>query len=196
MAAPALEAQSASMRRCGRSLLLSVSLTAERGELLALCGSEGSGTGTLLHLLSGHLVADSGRVLVDGRERLARHRLTGPDPRRLAHGPDEASAMLADPGGASVLLCEQPTLGLAEPDAHTLLATARRAADDGAAVVLTADVPDLVARHASTLALFVAGRLLSWAAPPVALAPALHILGPGDLAPSGARTRSILTSSS
>ena len=75
MPVPALEAQDVSMRRCGRSLVQRVSLTADRGELLALCGPEGSGTRTLLHLLSGHLLADAGRVLVDGRERGPRRRV-------------------------------------------------------------------------------------------------------------------------
>jgi ABC-type hemin transport system ATPase subunit len=182
------------MRRCGRSLVLRVSLTADRRELLALCGPEGSGTRTLLHLLSGHLVADAGRVLVDGRERRPRDGLRRADPRRLAHGPEEARAVLADPGDASVLLLERPLRGLDEPAAHTLLAQARRVADDGVAVVLTADGPELVARHATTLALFVAGRLLSWGAPPVALVPALHILAAGGLAPTGVHARPAVSS--
>jgi hypothetical protein len=63
-------------------------------------------------------------------------------------------------------------------------------------VVLTADAPDLVARHATTLALYVAGRLLSWGAPPVALVPAVHILAAGGLAPTSAHPRPIVTSSS
>ena len=46
--------------------------------------------------------------------------------------------------------------------------------------MLTVDEPDTVAAHATTLALFVAGRLLSWGAPPVALVPALHILRAGQ----------------
>lgn len=185
MPAPALEAQDVSMRRCGRSLVQRVSITAARGELLALCGPEGSGTRTLLHLLSGHLVADAGRVLVDGRERGPRHRsdlldARRPDPRHLAYGPEESAALLAAPGDVSVLLLERPTAGLDAADAHALLTFARHRADDGLAVVLTADGPDPVAAHATTLALFVAGRLLSWGAPPVALVPALHILRAGQ----------------
>jgi ABC-type hemin transport system ATPase subunit len=167
------------MRRCGRSLVQRVSLTAARGELLALCGPEGSGTRTLLHLLSGHLLPDAGRILVDGRVRTS-----GPDPRRMAYGPDDARALLADPGDASVLLLERPVLGLSDTDAHSLLAGARRVAEGGTAVVLTADVPDCVAVHASTLALFVAGRLLSWGTPAVALVPALHLLGAGGFLPA------------
>jgi ABC-type hemin transport system ATPase subunit len=181
---PALEAQDVSMRRCGRSLLQRVSITAERGELLVLCGPEGSGTRTLLHLLSGHLQADAGRVLVDGRERTPRRRSDlldsrRPDPRHLASGPGESTALLARPEPASVLLLERPTAGLDRGDRQRLLEAARRCADAGCAVVLTADAPDHVAAHATTLAVFVAGRLLSWAAPSVALVPALQILGTG-----------------
>ena len=75
-----------------------------------------------------------------------------------------------------MLLLERPTAGLDAADADALLTAARRRADEGVAVVLTVDEPDAVAAHATTLALFVAGRLLSWGAPPVALVPALHIL--------------------
>jgi ABC-type multidrug transport system ATPase subunit len=195
MTAPALEAHDVSMRRCGRSLVLRVSLTADRGELLVLCGPEGSGTRTLLHLLSGHLLADAGRILVDGRERSPLHPSVRPDPRRLAYGSEEATALLADPGDASVLLFERPTVGLDPHDARALLTAARRRADAGAAVVVTADAPDDVAVHATTLALFVAGRLLSWGAPPVALVPALHILGAGGLLHGAGQAGSIITSS-
>jgi ABC-type hemin transport system ATPase subunit len=202
---PALEAQDVSMRRCGRSLVQRVSITADRGELLALCGPEGSGTRTLLHLLSGHLQTDAGRVLVDGRERTPRRRsdlldARRPDPRRLACGPEESFALLRGSDEASVLLLERPTVGLDGDDAHALLAEARRRADEGCAVVLTVDAPDAVTVHATTLALFVAGRLLSWGAPPVALVPALHILGAGGLLPTEpfrptAQVGSIITSS-
>jgi ABC-type hemin transport system ATPase subunit len=197
---PAVEARDVSMRRCGRSLVQRVSITADRGELLVLCGPEGSGTRTLLHLLSGHLQADAGRVLVDGRERAPRRRSgfldSGrPDPRRLAQGPEEASATLVSAGDGSVLLLERPTVGLAADDARVLLESARRRADDGCAVVLTVDAPDDAAPHATTLALFVAGRLLSWGAPPVALVPALHILGAGPLTCGSGQAGSIMTSS-
>jgi ABC-type hemin transport system ATPase subunit len=192
--APALEAQDVSMRRCGRSLVQRVSLTADRGEVLVLCGPEGSGTRTMLHLLSGHLFADAGRVLVDGRERGPRRRSVQPDPRQLAYGPEESTALLDDRGRASVLLLERPTAGLDGDDARALMVRARRFADEGVAVVLTADGPEHVAALATTLALFVAGRLLSWGAPPVALVPALHILGAGGLVPAG-QAGSIITSS-
>ncbi len=195
MFVPALEAQDVSMRRCGRSLVQRVSITADRGELLALCGPEGSGTRTLLHLLSGHLLVDAGRVLVDGRERGPRRHSLHPDPRRLASGPEETAALLADPGDASVVLLERPTEGLDDTDARLLLARARARADDGLAVVLTSDGPERVAAHATTLAVFVAGRMLSWGAPPVALVPALHILGASGLLRDTGQAGSIITSS-
>jgi ABC-type uncharacterized transport system ATPase subunit len=97
---------------------------------------------------------------------------------------------LADPGHASVLLLERPTAGLDNSAAHELFARARRRACDGAAVVVSADGPELVAAHATTVAVFVAGRLLSWGAPPVALVPAVHILSAGSVQPG-----SIMTSS-
>ena len=205
MPVPALEAQDVSMRRCGRSLVQRVSITADRGELLVLCGPEGSGTRTLLHLLSGHLQSDAGRVLVDGRERTPRRRADfldarRPDPRHLAYGPEESAALLTAPGDQTVILLERPTAGLDVDDCDALLAAARRRADEGCAVVLTADAPDDVLAHATTLALFVAGRLLSWGAPPVALVPALHILGAGGMLPSerfdrAGQAGSIITSS-
>jgi ABC-type hemin transport system ATPase subunit len=197
---PAVEAQDVSMRRCGRSLVQRVSITADRGELLVLCGPEGSGTRTLLHLLSGHLQADAGRVLVDGRERAPRRRsgfldTRRPDPRRLAHGAEEAAALLSSPGAGSVLLLERPTAGLDADDARALVEVARRRAEEDCAVVLTVDAPDDVAPYATTMALFVAGRLLSWGAPPVALVPALHILGTGALGTGAGQAGSIMTSS-
>jgi ABC-type uncharacterized transport system ATPase subunit len=88
--------------------------------------------------------------------------------------------VLAAPDDGSVLLLERPTAGLDRADTDALLTATRRRADEGAAVVLTIDEPDAVAAHATTLALFVAGRLLTWGAPPVALVPALHILRAGQ----------------
>jgi ABC-type multidrug transport system ATPase subunit len=191
----ALEARGVSMRRGGRSLVQRVSLSAERGEFLALCGTEGSGTRTVLHLLSGHLVPDAGRVLVDGVERRPRRVGAGVDPRRLAYGPEEARALLASPGSASILLLDGPTAGL-DPDAEgSLLAAARRVAERGVAVVISAETPHPVAAHATTLALFVAGRLLSWGAPAIALVPALQILTAGGHPLGVDQAGSIITTS-
>src|SRR4051812_40127012 len=127
------------MRRCGRSLVQRVSITAGRGELLVLCGPAGSGTRTLLHLLPGHLQTDTGRGLDDGRERSPRLRSDPrrPDPRHLAHGPDESTELLAAPVDATPrndtpeLLLERPTVGLEAADCNPMLVAARRRADEG-----------------------------------------------------------------
>ncbi len=47
-----------------------VSTDVHEGELLGLIGPNGSGKTTLLNLLSGHLAADGGRVLLDGKSVL------------------------------------------------------------------------------------------------------------------------------
>ena len=124
-----------------------MSLTADRGELLALCGPEGSGTRTLLHLLSGHLLPDVGRVRVDGRGRGTR---PAPGVARSACGsppaPTESTALLAAPGAASILLLERPTAGLERGRRRTRCSPPPgAAADAGAAVVLAVDAPEPVA---------------------------------------------------
>jgi putative ABC transport system ATP-binding protein len=47
--------------------LRGVSLTIERGELLAIAGPSGSGKTTLLNIIGGLDVSDSGKVVVDGK---------------------------------------------------------------------------------------------------------------------------------
>jgi putative ABC transport system ATP-binding protein len=48
--------------------LRGVSLTVERGELVAVMGASGSGKSTLLHIAAGLTRPDSGRVLVEGED--------------------------------------------------------------------------------------------------------------------------------
>lgn len=50
-------------------VLKGVSLTVERGELLALCGTSGCGKSTLLSLIAGLESCDRGSIVIDGRER-------------------------------------------------------------------------------------------------------------------------------
>jgi predicted ABC-type transport system involved in lysophospholipase L1 biosynthesis ATPase subunit len=45
-----------------------LSLTVERGALVAVMGTSGSGKSTLLHLLAGLTRPDAGRVLIDGQD--------------------------------------------------------------------------------------------------------------------------------
>jgi ABC-type multidrug transport system ATPase subunit len=117
----------------------------------------------------------------------------------VAVGPDEAATLLGDPAGASILLLDDPLGGLDPTATRGLIAACRARADAGAAVVLNADTPAHVALAVSTLALLVAGRLVSFGAPAVALA--LQILSAGGHAfassstPRSAQAGSIITSS-
>ncbi len=45
-----------------------VSLTVERGEILAVVGASGSGKSTLLHIMGGVDMPNSGKVIVDGKD--------------------------------------------------------------------------------------------------------------------------------
>ena len=45
-----------------------VNLTVNKGEILALLGENGSGKSTLVNMLSGIYTADSGQILIDGKE--------------------------------------------------------------------------------------------------------------------------------
>ena len=76
---PALEARHLSRRFGGVLALDDVSLTASSGEISALVGPNGAGKSTLFHCLAGSLRADSGSVLLDGRDisRLSQTRAHG-----------------------------------------------------------------------------------------------------------------------
>jgi phospholipid/cholesterol/gamma-HCH transport system ATP-binding protein len=52
----------------GRTVLSGLDLAIGRGRITAIMGPSGTGKTTLLRLLTGQLVADAGRVLVDGRD--------------------------------------------------------------------------------------------------------------------------------
>jgi iron complex transport system ATP-binding protein len=64
---PALSAEHVSFAYGTRAVLRDVSLTVERGAMMALAGPNGSGKSTLLALLAGTRRAQQGRVMVDGR---------------------------------------------------------------------------------------------------------------------------------
>jgi ABC-type multidrug transport system ATPase subunit len=59
---PVLEASELVKRYGGREALRSVSLSAERGELVAVIGPNGAGKTTLLSILAGIVRPDAGRV--------------------------------------------------------------------------------------------------------------------------------------
>ena len=63
----------------GRSrteVLKDINLTMEEGEFVAIVGYSGVGKSTLMNLIAGLLVADSGEVVIDGEK------VTGPSPDR------------------------------------------------------------------------------------------------------------------
>jgi putative ABC transport system ATP-binding protein len=63
---PALEASDVHYRRGGRAVLDGVSLTVERGEMLAVLGPSGSGKSSLLAVLAGLEPPDDGQVRQGG----------------------------------------------------------------------------------------------------------------------------------
>lgn len=68
MTAPVLEISGVS-KRFGTLLANDgISLTLQKGEIIALLGENGAGKTTLMNILFGHYTPDSGMVLVDGRE--------------------------------------------------------------------------------------------------------------------------------
>ena len=64
-----LEARDLAFAYAGRPpAVRGISLTAEKGEMVALCGPNGAGKSTLLQLLTGHLPLQSGTVTLGGRD--------------------------------------------------------------------------------------------------------------------------------
>lgn len=51
-----------------KKVLESVSLTLEEGEIVCILGASGVGKSTLFHIISGLLMPDEGRVLLDGED--------------------------------------------------------------------------------------------------------------------------------
>lgn len=67
MTAPLLEARSLTKSFPGVRALKGVSLTVERGEVLAVIGENGAGKSTLMKILAGVQTADSGEILLEGQ---------------------------------------------------------------------------------------------------------------------------------
>jgi len=67
-AAPVLLAEGVHKRFGGVQALRDASIALHAGEVHGLCGENGSGKSTLLRIISAQIEADSGHVLLDGRE--------------------------------------------------------------------------------------------------------------------------------
>ena len=72
-----LEISGLSKSFAGFRAVSDVSLTVETRQIAAVIGPNGAGKSTLFNLITGHLQADSGRVVLDGRD------ITGAPPYRL-----------------------------------------------------------------------------------------------------------------
>lgn len=70
---PLVEFQNVSFAYDERAVLSDVSLSINRGQVVAIMGGSGSGKTTLLKLIGGQIKADSGVVRVDGEEVSALH---------------------------------------------------------------------------------------------------------------------------
>ncbi|MGI9350934.1 MAG: ABC transporter ATP-binding protein [Rhizobiaceae bacterium] len=68
MTNPVLEFRGVTKRFGTLTANAAVSLTLNKGEVLALLGENGAGKTTLMNMLFGHYQADEGQILVDGRE--------------------------------------------------------------------------------------------------------------------------------
>jgi phospholipid/cholesterol/gamma-HCH transport system ATP-binding protein len=66
--APAIEFRAVSVSFDGQPVLNDVSFTLDHGEMVLLTGNSGSGKSVLLRLAIGLLKADSGRILIGGKE--------------------------------------------------------------------------------------------------------------------------------
>ncbi len=78
MTTPVLAASGLGKAFGGVKAVDGVSLALSRGEMVALIGPNGAGKSTCFNVLGGQLRADSGRVVLEGRD------VTGRTPRRLA----------------------------------------------------------------------------------------------------------------
>jgi len=67
MSEPVFAVRGVTVTRSHRALLDDVSLTVERGEVLAVMGENGAGKSTLLKLLAGDFAPDRGSIDLDGR---------------------------------------------------------------------------------------------------------------------------------
>jgi iron complex transport system ATP-binding protein len=115
-----------------RSVVDNVSLNVSRGTIVGLLGPNGSGKTTLLRLLSGTLIPDRGRVLLDGQAiaGMSRRDLA----RRIAVVPQETHSAFDYSALEIVMMGRYPHLGAFELEGASDLTISRRAmADTGTA---------------------------------------------------------------
>lgn len=105
-----LVAKAASLQfpRAPRPAVADVSVTARRGELVALLGPNGSGKSTLLRLLAGILAPTSGEVLLDGEPASRRPR---DEAARLAAFVPQQASVTFDVTGLEVALMGRHPFG-------------------------------------------------------------------------------------
>jgi iron complex transport system ATP-binding protein len=128
----AVEKVSFSYDNHARPVVDGVSLSVSRGAIVGLLGPNGSGKTTLLRLLSGTLIPDRGRVLLDGQAivGMSRRDLA----RRIAVVPQETHSAFDYSALEIVMMGRYPHLGAFELEGASDLAIARRAmADTGTA---------------------------------------------------------------
>jgi iron complex transport system ATP-binding protein len=130
MASDTLAAEKVSFAydRRARPVVDGVSLSVSRGTIVGLLGPNGSGKTTLLRLLSGTLIPDHGRVLLDGQAiaGMSRRDLA----RRIAVVPQETHSAFDYSALEIVMMGRYPHLGAFELEGASDLAIARRAMAD------------------------------------------------------------------
>ena len=106
---PVFEARGVTVERGGRRIVDDVSLTARRGEVLALMGENGAGKSTLLKVMAGDVKPDRGEVLLDDRVLASWSALE--QARRRAVLPQETTLAFAFTALEIVLLGRSPYCG-------------------------------------------------------------------------------------
>lgn len=99
MAEPFVQMSGVRKTMQGQAIIQELSLSAARGEIVALCGGNGAGKSTILRMLAGVMQPDGGEIVVGGRrwreDRMAYARQIGymPDDYRFSPGLTAAETM-------------------------------------------------------------------------------------------------------
>ena len=135
MPSPALEVDGLSARYGEAQALREVSLHVGQGELVTLVGRNGAGKTTLLRCVMGLHRQSTGRVRLNGRDisGLATHQRARAG---LAYVPQMLAIARALRTGASVLLLDEPTEGLAPVLVQRVASMLQEAKREGTTVLL------------------------------------------------------------